>query len=147
MLTRAEIPGLLATTLLVSLGIGLVVWHWKSWKKDCQVPELNTAARRSQCRRRIQIAVLIALEGILLCLGDAVLPILYRAGMISERKMAGLWTIDVLFMLLIAVWIALLALGDMAVTATGVRRELRTMRERERELHEELERLRSKRES
>ncbi len=46
----------------------------------------------------------------LLCLGDTVLPILYRAGMISERKMAGLWTIDVLFMLLLAVWIALLAL-------------------------------------
>ena len=90
--------------------------------------------------------MLIAVEGILLCLGDAVLPILYRAGIISERKMAGLWTIDVLFMLLIAVWIALLALGDMAVTATGVRRELRTMRQRERELHEELERLRSKRE-
>jgi hypothetical protein len=147
MLTRAEIPGLLATLFLVGMGTVLVVWHWKSWKRDALDASSNTPERWSQCRRRMQVAVMIALEGVLLCLGDTVLPILYRAGMISERKMAGLWTIDVLFMLLLAVWIALLALGDLAVTATGARRELRTMRQRQRELQEELERLRSRRES
>lgn len=147
MLTRAEIPGLLATTAMVAMGSVLIVWHWTSWKRDSADSNSYSPERWSQCRRRIQVAVMIALEGVLLCLGDAVLPILYRAGMISERKMAGLWTIDVLFMLLLAVWIALLALGDLAVTATGARRELRTMRQKQRELHEELERLRSKRES
>lgn len=147
MLTRAEIPGLLATLCLVVLGTVLVIWHWQSWKRDARDSRSITPERWSQCRRRMQVAVMIALEGVLLCLGDTVLPILYRAGLISERKMAGLWTIDVLFMLLLAVWIALLALGDLAVTATGARRELRTMRQRQRELQEELERLRSKRES
>lgn len=144
MLTRAEIPGLCATALLILTGSGLTVWHWQSWKRDSRDPQLATPFRRSQCLRRVQVAFLIALEGVLLCLGDAILPIACRANLISPQKMAVWWTIDVLFMLLIAVWIARLALKEMAATVPTARRELQSLKERERELHEELERLRKR---
>lgn len=144
MLTRAEIPGLIATCVLLALGIGLAVGHWRSWKHDRSDPELASRSRWSQFRRHAQVALLIVVEGLLLCGGDTVLPILERTNRITQKQMAGWWTIDVLLMLAIAVWIALLALGDMAVTVSGTRRELRTMREKERELHQELERFRSR---
>ena len=143
MLTRAEIPGLIATGVLLLLGLGLAGWHWRSWKRDRADPQLARPTRWSQFRRRVQVALLIAVEGVLLCGGDAILPVLERTNRITQRQMAAWWTIDVLMMLAIAVWIALLALGDMAITVSGTRNELQAMQRRERELHEELERLRS----
>lgn len=145
MLTRAEIPGLVATTVLLALGTGLAYLHWRSWRRDSlELDDSNAQTRWSQFRRRIQVAILIAIEGVLLCGGDTILPILERSNRINQRQMAIWWTMDVLLILAIAVWIALLALGDLAITMSGTKRELRNMRERERELHEELDKLRSR---
>ena len=144
MLTRAEIPGLLCSALLVTVGIFLAVWHWRSWKRIAHDAELATPTRWSQSRRRMQVAGLIALEGLLLCAGDAVLPILQRAGRINARQMAALWSIDVLVMLLVAVWLALLAMGDMAISMAQARLERLRSRQRERELCEEIERYRER---
>jgi len=142
MLTRAEIPGLLFATLLVSVGIFLGIWHWRSWRRVADDPEQATPTRWSQSRRRMQVAALIALEGLLLCAGDAVLPILQRAEWINPRQMAALWSIDVLAMLLVAVWLALLAMGDMAISVAQARLERLRARQQERVLCEEIERYR-----
>ena len=142
MLTRAEIPGLFFAILLVSIGLYLLVWHWRSWKQVADDPERGTQFRWGQTRRRMQVAAILAGEGILLCVGDTILPILERADWITPRRMAELWACDVLVMLLLAAWIALLAIGDMAATASRTRIELLRMRQQERTLCEEIERFR-----
>ena len=142
MLTRAEIPGLIVAALLVSFGLFLTVWHWRGWKRIEHDPEEGTEFRWSQVRRRIQVALMISLVGVLLCLGDTVLPILQRAGVLSEIRMAAWWTVDVILLLFVAVWIALLAIGDMAVTASRARVEQLRIKQQQRELAVEIERYR-----
>lgn len=142
MLTRAEIPGLIVAALLVSVGILLTLWHWRGWKRIEHDPELGTEAHWSQVRRRIQVALLISLVGVLLCLGDAVLPILQRVGSMSEVRMAAWWTADMILLLFVAAWIALLAIGDMAVSASRARVEQLRIKQQQRELHVEIERYR-----
>jgi hypothetical protein len=142
MLTRAEIPGLIVTALLVSVGVLLVVWHWRSWKRIENDPEEGTETRWSQVRRRIQVAVMIALAGGLLCIGDTVLPILHRGGWLSQQRMAVWWTVDVILLLFLAVWIALMALGDMALTISRTRVDQLRLRQKQRELAAEIERYR-----
>ena len=142
MLTRAEIPGLIVTALLVSLGVLLAVWHWRGWKRIENDLEEGTETRWSQVRRRIQVAVMIALAGVLLCIGDAVLPVLHRGGWMSQAHMTVWWTIDVVLLLFLAVWIALVALGDMALTISHTRVDQLRLRQKQRELAAEIERYR-----
>lgn len=142
MLTRAEIPGLIVAAMLVSFGIFLSAWHWRGWKRIEHDPEEGTEFRWSQVRRRIQVALMISLVGVLLCLGDTILPIMQRAGTLSEQRMAAWWTVDVILLLFVAVWIALLAIGDMAVTASRARVEQLRIKQQQRELAVEIERYR-----
>ena len=142
MLTRAEIPGLIVTALLVSVGVLLAVWHWRGWKRIANDPDEGTQTRWSQVRRRIQVAVMIALAGVLLCIGDTVLPILQRGGWMTPKRMAAWWSVDVILLLFLAVWIALMALGDMAVTMSRTRVDWLRLRQKQRELTAEIERYR-----
>lgn len=142
MLTRAEIPGLIVTALLVSVGIFLGFWHWRGWQRIADDPEEGTEVRWAQIRRRIQVAAMIAWEGVLLCIGDTVLPVLQRGGWMSERRMAVWWTVDVMLLLFVALWIGLLAIGDMALTFSRNRVDQLRIRQQQRELHAEIERYR-----
>ncbi len=142
MLTRAEIPGLIVSTMLVAVGVGLGVWHWRGWKRIENDLEAGTETRWTQVRRRIQVAMMIVLEGVLLCVGDAVLPILHRQGGMTQDRMAVWWTVDVMLLLFLAVWIALIAIGDLAVTMSRSRVDQLRLRQKERELHAEIERYR-----
>ena len=85
---------------------------------------------------------MIALAGVLLCLGDAVLPVLQRGGWMTQKRMAVWWTVDMLLLLSLAVWIALMALGDMALTMSRTRVDQLRMRQKQRELTAEIERYR-----
>lgn len=82
------------------------------------------------------------MEGVLLFMGDTALPIAQRNGLISAFQMATSWTLIVLVMLLAAVWIALLAFGDLAVTMSQSRSEWQRVRRQEQGLHEEIRRFR-----
>lgn len=146
MLTRAEIPGLVCTALLVALGVSLAVWHRRSWKRANVSAASAIPLHWPQYLRRMKVAALITLEGVLLCLGDTVLPVLQRLGSISPRQMAILWTIDVLVILCVAIWLALLALGDMAASVALNRRVRQYTLQQEKSLCEELERFREIRE-
>jgi len=142
MLTRAEIPGLICTALLVLVGLFLVRWHWRSWKRIENDPEQATLTRWFQSRRRMQVAGLIVFEGLLLCVGDAILPILQRADWITPRQLAAMWGIDMLAILLVAIWLVLLAMGDLAVAVAQARLERLRAGQQERSLCEEIERFR-----
>lgn len=90
--------------------------------------------------------MLIAVEGMLLCLGDTVLPVLQRAGAINPRQMAVLWTLDVLVMLGVAFWLILLALSDMSASIALNRRVRQQTLQQQKSLCEELNRFREIRE-
>ncbi len=142
MLTRAEIPGLIVAAWLVSVGVWLAVWHWRGWKRIAGDPEEGSETRWSQVRLRIQVAIMIALAGVLLCIGDTVLPVLQRRGWMTLQRMAVWWTVDVILLLFLAVWIALMALGDMALTTSRTRVDQLRLRQKQRELTAEIERYR-----
>ena len=142
MLTRVEIPGLIVTALLVSVGVLLAIWHWRGWKRIENDPEEGTETRWSQVRRRIQVAVMIVLAGVLLCVGDTVLPLLQRGGWMTQQRMTVWWTVDVILLLFLAVWISLMAMGDMALTMSRTRVDRLRLRQKQRELTAEIERYR-----
>ena len=142
MLTRVEIPGLIVTALLVSVGVLLAIWHWRGWKRIENDPEEGTETRWSQVRRRIQVAVMIVLAGVLLCVGDTVLPLLQRGGWMTQQRMTVWWTVDVILLLFLAVWISLMAMGDMALTMSRTRVDRQRLRQKQRELTAEIERYR-----
>ncbi|RLS44440.1 MAG: hypothetical protein DWH81_00870 [Planctomycetota bacterium] len=146
MLTRAEIPGLVCTALLMALGVSLASWYWRSWKQGAAESPTTLPALRVQYLRRSKMAMLIAIEGVLLCLGDTVLPVMQRMGTINPRQMAVLWTLDVLVMLGVAFWLAILALRDLAASIALNRRVRQQTLLQEKSLCEELNRFREMRE-
>jgi hypothetical protein len=131
---------------LFLLGLWLVRWHrvvWNAHREDEATDERAKLHYRRQFRRRMQVALLLILLGILLPVGDWL-----TEKVVLQRKnvqwVAAFW-IAVLF---IALWIMLLAALDwlssrMHVRAT--RAALGTLARKRRELEAELERLRSKR--
>ncbi len=141
MLTRAEIPGLVFTAMLIALGAILIRWQWRSWKRAAVNSPDTLHLLWPQHLRRMKVAVLIVLEGCLLSIGDTLLPVLQRLGRITPRQMAILWTIDVMVILGVAIWLVLLALGDMFTTIAQNRRELLHSRQQERFLCDEIERF------
>jgi hypothetical protein len=146
MLTRAEIPGLICTALLLALGVPGAWWYRRAWRRTAGEPPTLAVTPPAQSLRRAKMAMLIAIEGVLLCLGDAVLPVLQRAGLITPRPMAVLWTLDVLVMLGVAFWLMLLALGDMSASIARNRRVRQHTLQQEKSLCEELNRFREIRE-
>lgn len=145
MLTRAEIPGLVFSALLIALGVSFACWYLRSWRASAET-QATLLTSPLQPLRRAKMALLIAIEGILLCLGDTVLPVLQRAGTINPRQMAVLWTLDVLVILGAAFWLALLALSDMAASIALNRRVRQQTLQQEQSLCEELNRFRETRE-
>ena len=64
---------ILVSSGLVVLGLSLMVWHLRQNRQHQADPQLDDHARkyfRAQCRRRVQIAGLLLLLGILIPLGD-----------------------------------------------------------------------------
>ncbi|MFO1006002.1 MAG: hypothetical protein U0929_08585 [Planctomycetaceae bacterium] len=146
MLTRAEIPGLISAALLMAVGLSVASWYWRAWKRTAVEPPNLTLSPPAQSLRRAKMAMLIAIEGMLLCLGDTILAVLLRAGTINPRQIAILWTLDVLVMLGVAFWLILLALRDMSASIALNRRVRQQTLLQEKSLCEELNRFREIRE-
>lgn len=146
MLTRAEIPGLISAALLMAVGLSVASWYWREWKRTAVEPPNLALSPPTQSLRRAKMAMLIAIEGMLLCLGDTILAVLLRAGTINPRQIAILWTLDVLVMLGVAFWLILLALRDMSASIALNRRVRQQTLLQEKSLCEELNRFREIRE-
>jgi hypothetical protein len=130
---------------LVVLGAWLIRWHRTAWvvhRADAAIDDREKRHYRLQFRRRVQVAALLILLGILLPAGSWMTD---RA--ILQRKnvqwMVGFWVA----VLIVALWIMALAALDWLSTQMHVRATraaLGSLARKQRELEAEIERLRNK---
>lgn len=129
-------------TALVVLGGFLIRWHhaaWSAQRSDATLDDREKLHYRAQFRRRIQIAAMVILVGIILPLLD---------WLIERRQSRELITIIVLAVLLIALWIMVLAMIDwlsMRVHNRATQSAIAALARKRRELEAEVERLRQQR--
>lgn len=136
------IPGVVVGIFLVALS---ALWIWgvqTTWQRQKVDPEINPRERdfySRQHRRRLQIAVLVGLMGLLIPLGDSVIDWTARPG-----AMGFYWV----FVLLLAMWVLLLGFGDLAAIRSHHLPSLQSLKDRQQalqakvaELREETERL------
>lgn len=129
-------------TALVILGACLIRWHRSSWRLQRDDPRLEPRDRQhyqSQFRRRIQVAILLILLGILIPAGDA---------LIVQRKNPQGITALLIAILMVALWIMALGAFDWLSTRIhfrSTRAALAGLAQKRRELEAEVERLRKQR--
>jgi hypothetical protein len=124
--------------------IGLVLIRsnraaWQRLKNDAGLDDRDRTYYHARYRRRMQMAVMLLVLGVLIPLGDPGKDAVIR--LIDWQKMPWLAGWFLLLELLIIVWVILLALGDMLSTTTHSRAELSRVREKQRELHEQIAEL------
>lgn len=135
-----QIPALVFGACLVIGGSIGLVWHVRSWRRQKESAEISDADRhyfRRQFARRIQATGLIVLIGILLPIGDLQLWKHYPGG----------WAIFWMIVLGLALWVMLLGCRDLLSTRVYSRdaiAKLRSLREKQRELEQEVARIRAR---
>lgn len=135
------IASLVFGTALIVLGGFLIRWHYATWsvqRSDATLDDRERRHYRAQFRRRVQIAAMVILVGI-------ILPLL--EWLIERRQSRELITVIVIAVLLIALWIMLLAMIDwlsMRVHNRATQSAIAALARKRRELEAEVERLRSK---
>ena len=131
-----SIPALVAGGLLILLALGSV-WYLRQRHQSATEPDEQTRdfAER-QYRRRLQVAGMLALIGILIPLGDS-LP-LFRQAPIAFF----FYWMAVLFL---TAWMVLLAVADMASARAHFGSTGRKLQQQERELEAEIRRIRASR--
>ena len=125
------LPSVVAGGLLILFGAAFCRWHITSWRQHRHDETLSDEDRTFQYRRyrrRMKTSLVIILIGILIPVGDQV------------RALQRPWTFTawVLLVLLLALWLILMALGDIAVTRTHTRAKLSRIRREQRELEDKL---------
>lgn len=128
-----SIPALLMGCLLLTLG---VCSTWYFWKRLQSVAETDELARRhalSQARRRLQVSVMITLVGVLIPLGD-LLPFFRRAPV----AFVFFWVA----VMVLAGWIALLGIADLASSRVYHNRAARRLKQQREELEAQLAQVR-----
>ena len=116
--------------LLVLAGITLVEWHRRDRSRKLRDPlisELEQRHVRRQFSRRLQVAVLLILMGILIPAGDAWLTV-HR----NPRQFA----IYVAMILVLSLWMFVLAAIDWLASHAWNRRLRNSLRQLERKRHE-----------
>ena len=129
---------------LVVLGAWLIHWHHTAWVVHRADAATDREKRhyRLQYRRRVQVAALLILLGILLPAGTWM-----TENAIVQRKNVQWMTVFWIAVLILALWIMLLATLDWLSTrmhARAARAALGTLARKQRELEAEIERLRNK---
>jgi hypothetical protein len=127
-------------TALVVLGGWLIRWHriaWKSHRDDDANDDREKHHYWLQFRRRIQVAVLMIVLGVLIPLGD---------WLTVQNKNPKWFAVFILAVLAITAWLMLLAMLDWLSTRMHVRATRATLAgldRKRRELEAEVERLRN----
>lgn len=125
--------------VLVALGVWLLRWHVRTWRgqrEDDTLSERERRHYRGQFRRRMQISGMLVLIGVLIPVGDLLIP-----WQKFPRVFALYWGV----VLLILAWIMLLAALDWLssrMNARAARAALFSLQRKQRELEEEAARLR-----
>jgi hypothetical protein len=125
-------PALVVGAVLVGLGVVLIVSHVRTWHDQRTDPALDEADRlyyQRRFRRRVQVSGMLALIGVLIAVGDTLLPL--------QRQ--PLWTtLYWIGVLLLLGWVILLGFGDFWSTAARAKIEMARMRQRRRELERQI---------
>ncbi|ADG66169.1 hypothetical protein Plim_0318 [Planctopirus limnophila DSM 3776] len=130
----SRIPALVAGVLLVLTGAALLL---HAWGLSSENPGNSKAisAQQKRARRRIQIAALIILEGLLIPAGD-----LWMEQRPAAVLMAAFW----IGVLLIALWIGLLAVADFFSSRAMLHFSLEQLKEQQRVLQQQVDAHRSR---
>ena len=123
---------------LILLGVWFMQLHLRAWRRHAADDSLDDAERtfyRRQFRRRMQASGIIALIGVMVPVGDSIIP--WRADDVSVA------TLYWLFVLALTCWVLLLAMGDLVATRAHSRASLSRLQRKQRELQAEADRLRS----
>ena len=99
---------------------------------DQSLDEQEHAFLDRRYRRRMQTSIILLIIGILIPIGDQWLP---------WERAPGWFTIYWVVILLATMWVVFRAIGDLALTRFHSRASLARVRQKQRELQEELERI------
>lgn len=130
-------PAVMFGSVLVVLGVGMMISHWRSWKRqqsDFETDDTDRVHYANQFRRRMQTSALIAIVGVLLAVGDV---FIWQFGPAAS-------TVFWLLLLLLVCWIAILAVGDMTAIQSHSRNRLADLEAHRRILERELAEIRAR---
>lgn len=131
-----SVPALVAGGLLILLALGSVWFLRQRYQSVVEPDEQAQAFAARQYRRRLQVAGMLGLIGILIPLGDA-LPLFRQAPV----AFFFYW----MAVLLLTAWMVLLALADMASARAHFGSTGRKLQQQQRELEAEIRRIRASR--
>jgi hypothetical protein len=138
---QAFLGSFLVGAALLTLGVIWLRWHLRVWREHVHDPTLDERERkhyRAQFLRRVQVAALLILLGILIPAGD-----LLMAG--AQRQHAALMTGYWIVVLSITLWVMLLAALDWVSCRANLRAHraaLAALNRKRHELEAEVARLR-----
>lgn len=135
---RNWLPMMLSGAFLVIMGVFMIRSHLRTWRghqDDSSLAERELQYYFAQYRRRLQTSALIAFLGVLLFVGDVVLP-----RVLPEENFVGVFGIFWMVVLCLTLWIFILAWGDVTAirihSKTVLNRHLKEQRKLEKELAE-----------
>lgn len=134
------LPAVAMGLSLVLLGGWFLSLHWQAWRRHAVDSSLSDSERdyfRRQFRRRMQASGIILVIGLMLPIGDSLIP--WRKGDVSVA------TLYWLLVLALTCWVVLLAMGDLVSSRAHSRVTLSRLRSKQRELQAEADRLRATR--
>ena len=126
-------PALVVAVALVGIGVGMMSSHVRGWRRqqsDPTLDERDLVYYRRRYRRRMQISAIIAILGVLIGMGDALLPFQRRHPLPTTLYWIGV--------LLLTGWVMVLGLGDLWSTVAYGRAELARVRQKQRELERQV---------
>jgi len=126
-------PALAVAVALVGIGVSMMSSHVRSWRRqrsDPTLEERDLVYYRRRYRRRMQISAMLAILGVLIGVGDALLPFQRRHPIPTTLYWIGV--------LLMTGWVMLLGFGDLLSTAAYGRAELARVRQKQRELERQV---------
>ncbi len=138
-----RLPALIFGGCLVLGGIAALVWHVRSWRTRRADPSLSGDERRyfrRQLARRLQTSGLIVVIGILLPVGDGLIP------EETWKEHPGWFAVYWMVVLALAMWVLALGFGDLLSTRLHSRdalNRLQQLRQQQRELEREIAQLKS----
>ncbi|MCA9080135.1 MAG: hypothetical protein KDA58_06220 [Planctomycetaceae bacterium] len=131
-----RIPGLLFGLFLICLGAGMLAYQLRAAQPSRDDLRLEPHDRRflhRRSRRRIQVAGLILLIGIMIPVGDALIP---------WQESIGTFGVYWLIVIGLALWTMLLGVGDLLATQVHSQVSLERLQAERKHLEETVDRLR-----
>jgi hypothetical protein len=126
-------PALIVAAVVIAFGATLMVSHVRSWRRQRSDPGYDENERtfyEKRYRRRMRISATFIILGILIGVGDALLPMKKNQPLVITFYWIGV--------LLLTGWVMLLGISDLWSTAAYTDAELTRIRQKRQELERQL---------